>query len=363
MDFAAEGLLDDLQEEERSARERLLEQLEADGFTLEQLRTAVAEDRLALLPVERVLGGRYTAGEVEERTGLPAELMLRIRRLAGLPEAGPDDREFGDEDVEVARSTRLFLDAGLSEPAIGEMTRVLGEAMSRVAATTTGTFVSAFLRPGDSEPEVAQRFAALAEELIPALEPVLIATFKAHLRDAIRRGMLSRSDRETGQAGGEQNVTVCFADVVGFTRLGGEIDVEELGHVAGRLSELSGEVIRPPVRLIKTIGDAAMFVSPEPGALVAVALALVQALEAADLPRLRAGIAFGGAVQRSGDFYGPSVNLASRVTGVARPGSVLCTQEVRDAAADEFEWSFAGKHRLKGVSGSLPLYRARPAAG
>jgi adenylate cyclase len=360
MDFAGEGLLDGLEGEARDGRLRLLESLERDGFTLEELRTAVAEDRLALLPLERLLGARYTATEIEERSGLPAKLMLRIRRLGGLPDAGPDDRVFGDEDIEVARSTRLFLEAGLDEQAIAEMTRVLGEAMARVAATATGTFTSAFLQPGDTEAEVAERFARLADQLTPALEPVLIGTFRAHLRDAVRRGILSRAELEAGQAGGEQDITVCFADVVGFTRLGSEVDGAELGHVAGRLAEIAGEVARPPVRLIKTIGDAAMFVSPDPEALVGVALALVEAIEAEELPRLRAGVASGRALQRSGDFYGHPVNLASRVTGIARPGSVLCTQEVRDAAPDAFRWSFAGKHRLKGVSHAVPLHRARP---
>ncbi len=113
------------------------------------------------------------------------------------------------------------------------------------------------------------------------------------------------------------------------------------------------------MRLIKTIGDAAMFVSSEPSPMVAVALALLDAVDEADLPSVRAGVAHGPALLRAGDFYGHTVNLASRVTGIARPGSVLCTEEVRDAAADEFEWSFAGKHRLKGVSGSVALHRAR----
>ena len=87
---------------------------------------------------------------------------------------------------------------------------------------------------------------------------------------------------------------------------------------------------------------------------------LVAGAEREDLPALRAGIAYGPATTRAGDLYGNSVNLASRVTGIARPGSVLCTEEVRDAAADQFEWSSAGKHRLKGVSHSVSLYRARP---
>jgi adenylate cyclase len=104
-----------------------------------------------------------------------------------------------------------------------------------------------------------------------------------------------------------------------------------------------------------------MLVSSEPGELVAAALTLVERAADDELPALRAGIAFGPATLRSGDYYGPSVNLASRVTGVARPGSVLCTQEVHDAAPDDFDWSFAGRHRLKGISDPVPLHRARRA--
>src|SRR5437763_8332099 len=115
MDFASEGLIDGLDGKERTARERLLASLIDDGFTPEELKAAVAEQRLALLPVDRVLGGRHTAAEVEQQTGLPARLMLRIRRLLGLPEAGPDERIFSDEDIEAAQSTRLFLEAGVSE--------------------------------------------------------------------------------------------------------------------------------------------------------------------------------------------------------------------------------------------------------
>ncbi len=138
----------------------------------------------------------------------------------------------------------------------------------------------------------------------------------------------------------------------------------ELGSVAVKLGELATRAATPPVRLVKTIGDAAMFVSPDPGPLVAVALELVQSAQDADLPTVRAGIADGPALARAGDYYGHAVNLASRVTGIARPGSVLCTQDVRDASpttivGGEFEWSFAGRHRLKGIAEAVPLHRAR----
>ncbi len=359
MDFEAAGLLDGLEGDERAAREQLLEHLVAEGFTLDQLKAAVAEDRLALLPVERVLGGKYTATETAERTGLPVELLVRMRRLLGLPEAGPEDRVFGDEEIAAAESMRMFIETGLGEDSIAEITRVLGEAMARVAATTTVAFAESFLKAGDNEQEVALRFARLAEQLTPAFSPVLLAAYKAHLRESVQRGMISRAELASGRLVGEQEMAVCFADLVGFTTLGGQLEAEELGGVIAKFGELAADEAKSGVRLVKTIGDAAMLACREPEPLVDAALSLLEAVEQADLPSLRAGVAYGRALQRTGDLYGPAVNLASRVTGVARPGSVLCTQEVLDAAPEAFDWSFARKHRLKGVGDSVPLYRAR----
>jgi adenylate cyclase len=359
VDFAKAGLLDGLTGDELAARKRLLKQLSDDGVSLTELKAAVAEDRLALLPVERLLGGVHTARDIERETGTPAGLLLRMRRIVGLPEAGPDDRVFSEEDLVAARSTRQFLDAGFDERAIAEISRVLGEAMGRLSATITAAFTETFLQAGDSEEDVALRFAALAEQLTPAFSPVLVATLKAHLREGVRRGMLGRAERQAGGVPGTQEMAVCFADLVGFTRLGAQLEIEELGGVAGRFGELANDVARGPVRLIKTIGDAAMFVSRECEPLIDTALSLVEAAERVELPALRAGVALGTVAPRAGDYFGHAVNLASRVTGAARPGSVLCTKELRDAAPDAFEWSSAGRFRLKGLPEPQPLYRAR----
>ena len=360
MDFASAGLLDGLDGKAREQREELLERLVAEGFTLDELRAAVAEERLALLPVERVLGGRYTAEEIAERTDLPLDMLLRIRRLLGLPNAKPGERVFGEQEVAAAQSINMYIEAGIKDDAIAEITRVLGEGMSRVAATSVAAFAEAFLNVGDSESDVAWRFSELAEQLVPAFSPVLLASYEAHLREAVQRGMLSREELAAGHLAGEQETTVCFADLVGFTSLGGQLEAEELGSVVMKFGELAADLATPEVRLVKTIGDAAMLSCREPAPLVRAALSLLQAVEDADLPSVRAGIARGPALARSGDLYGHAVNLASRVTGVARPGSVLCTEEVRDAAPEEFDWSFTGKHRLKGVDQAIALYRARP---
>ena len=131
--------------------------------------------------------------------------------------------------------------------------------------------------------------------------------------------------------------------------------------MVGQLAELAAEVPAEPVRLVKTIGDAAMLVSTEAAPLVDATIALVRAAddEGEDFPQLRAGLARGEAIGRGGDWYGRPVNVASRVTGIARPGSVLVTEEVKDEADDAFSFSFAGKKRLKNVKGQVPLFRAR----
>ena len=182
-----------------------------------------------------------------------------------------------------------------------------------------------------------------------------------HLRHMAQTDAISAVEREAGQAPGARDVTVAFADLVGFTRVGEEVPVDELGRIAGRLAEMTAEVVQPPVRLVKTIGDAAMLTSPTPERLLEGALDLVDAADAegSDFPQLRVGVASGQAVSRAGDWYGHPVNLASRVTDIARPGSVLVTTEIRDSLQDSFAWSFAGARHLKGIREAVPLFRAR----
>jgi adenylate cyclase len=154
---------------------------------------------------------------------------------------------------------------------------------------------------------------------------------------------------------------VCFADLVEFTRLGEEIAPEELGSVAGRFEEMASAVAEPPVRLVKMIGDAAMMVSTEPEAMLEAALRLIEAAdeEGDEFPYLRAGLALGPTLAQTGDYYGRAVNLASRITGVARPGSVLADAATREAVDGAFAYSFAGERRLKGIDSGVKLFRVR----
>ena len=116
------------------------------------------------------------------------------------------------------------------------------------------------------------------------------------------------------------------------------LDPDEYGAVTERLAELAADIAEPPVRLVKLIGDAAMLASRENAPVINAALALqAAAQDGEDLPELRIGVARGQALARAGDLYGRAVNLASRLTGLARPGSVLCDQAAHDAAEEDFD--------------------------
>lgn len=364
MDFAAEGLLDGLEDERaRSERIALLEELLADGVPLEELKQAVAEDRLVFLRVERTLGtARYTPLEVAELTGIDPEEGLRLRQALGLPRPGLDERVLTDRDVEALRGVQAFQAAGLPQEGIAEMARVLGENLSRVAAAVRLFVREQMLTPEIGERELSARYAAINAHLGPQLAASMQRIFEMHLQDQLRNDALGRAELAHGRIPGSTEVTVAFADLVGFTKLGEQIAPEELGAIARRLLELATEAARPPVRLVKTIGDAVMLVSPDAAALLDVALELVRLADAEgeEFPRLRAGLASGQALQRAGDWYGSPVNLASRVTGVARPGSVVVTEATRAAAGDaRWRWSSLPPRRMKGVEGTVPLYRVR----
>jgi adenylate cyclase len=364
VDFEAEGLLEGLEGEAREARRELLQELHEDGASLEELRDAVEAGRLALLPVERVLQGeedRYTLPELLERSGVSRDLYVRQRQALGLPIPPDDERAFGDRDVEAMKRLKTFLDSGLPEEGILRSSRVIGMAMAQVAAANRELVGTALMQPGVTERDLGLRYAAAARELAPVLGEVLSDVLNLHLREQVRNDVIGQADLASGEFAGTSDVAVCFADMVGFTKLGEELTVGELGNVAGRLGELAADVTRSPVRLVKLIGDAAMLVSPEGEPLGEAALSLVAAADAEgeEFPMLRVGVAYGAAIGQGGDFYGRPVNLASRITGVARPGSVLASGEAREALGEGFRYSFAGERHLKGISGRVKLFRVR----
>jgi adenylate cyclase len=367
IDFAAEGLLDGLDGQARDERATLLRQLAEEGVPLSELRRSTAAGSIVYLPADRVIVGseRYTAAEIAAMSDVDEEFLIAARRAMGLPIPEQDEAVYTAAELESARMIHVARDAGITDEDVLDLLRVLGRGLSQIAETLRTLPLKLVLEAGISEPELANRYAHAADALYPLVNPLVESVLTLHLKHATQSTVVSALERSGGQLPGSREVSICFADLVGFTRLGEEVPPDELGRLAVRLEALAGDAAEPPVRLVKTIGDAAMLASPEPEPLLDAALSLIDAADAEgeEFPQLRAGAAIGQALPRAGDWFGRPVNLASRITSVARPGSLLVERALRESVADGYRWSFAGERKLKGIRGGVPLFRARRANG
>lgn len=366
-DWEAEGLLEGLDEDERRERAELLDYLHDEvGAPVDRLRDQDPALLIAM-PAERHVGGepRHTPRECAQAAGIGLELATKLRRAMGLPVVPPDERSLGDADLESLKLAAQYLQAGMPEDDVLAVTRVLGRGLGQAAVVMRRIAMSMALEPGLSERELARRFGEMAGMLTPSTVPIMEQTLKLHLRQMLASEVARAAERRDGSLPGAREIGVAFADLVGFTRLGEDVPPEELGNVASRMEDLASDVLFPPVRIVKTIGDAVMYVSEDPVALLGASIDLSHAADeqGEEFPQLRVGAASGQAITRGGDWFGRPVNLASRITGIARPGSVLCSEPVKEAApADEFRFSFIGARKIKGVPGSTALYRARKRA-
>ncbi|ANR90163.1 adenylate/guanylate cyclase domain-containing protein [Mycobacterium avium] len=359
-----EDLLDGLQGTARTERAELVRWLLAQGITAEEIRTT---NPPLLLATRHLVGddGTYVSTrEISETYGIDMALLQRVQRAIGLVRVDdPDAAVHMRADGEAAAFTQRFVDVGLDPDQVVLVAQVLAEGLSRAAEVMRYSALSAIMRPGATELEIAKASKALVTQIAPLLGPMIQQMLFMQLRHMMETEAVNAAERAAGKPlPGARQITVAFADLVGFTRIGEAVSPEELGQLANRLAILARDVTVPPVRFVKTIGDAVMFVCPEPRPLLDVVLKLVEAVDTDnEFPRLRAGVASGTAVSRAGDWFGSPVNVASRVTAVARPGTVLVADSVWDVIGDngEFSGSFAGARRLKGIKNEVKLFRVR----
>ncbi|MDH6244524.1 adenylate/guanylate cyclase domain-containing protein [Mycobacterium sp. OTB74] len=347
-------------------RAELVDWLLAEGFTEQQIKESFAP---MLLPARRALGDDGTllsARQISEQTRVDIEVLQRLLHAAGRPRSeDPDAALYLPVDARLVEYAQQALAVGLGEDQIVAVVQVMVDGLARTVEVMRHAVLEVTTRPGATELDAAKASGAITAQVAPLLGPLIQDMLRAQLLHAMQDEEVSATERLAGRPlPGSGQVSIGFADLVGFTSLGEELPPEELERMSYRLAELARELAAPPVRFVKTIGDAVMLVSPEPVPLLQVLLQLVEAADADEaLPRLKAGMATGMAVSRAGDWFGSPVNQASRVTGVARPGAVLLAESARDAVADApgFTWSFAGARKLKGIREEVPLYRARRA--
>jgi adenylate cyclase len=149
-----------------------------------------------------------------------------------------------------------------------------------------------------------------------------------------------------------------IADLAGYTALTEAHGDEHAANVIARYGELAESMLDPQARLIECVGDEVLIVAPEPTAAISSALRIREALEREPLfPTLRAGIHVGSVVERSGRYFGATLNLTARVASHARGGQFLCTDAVAQrGSVAGIEFRRLGSVRFKNVAEPVEVF-------
>lgn len=320
--------------------------LRALGCSTAEIERAEADGTLVLLAIDRLAVGqeiRHDLTAAEELTGLDEDDLRHIWRSLGFPEPHAGELVFSDEDVTNLRSVAELMEAGVVSPEVAfGMTRVVGSSMARVASAIIDA-VSA--QSQEAQQREAERHPSLPPEpidparaggFLPLFPAILEQVWRRHLQVAARRRLLR------GEGEDSHGLVVGFADLVGFTALAQQVSDAELGEVVDQFESLAFDVVvAGGGRVVKMIGDEVMFVVEDPAAAAEIALGLADASrDAAGLSDVRVGLAQGPVLEREGDAYGATVNLASRATGIAYPGTVVVSSELREALEAHPEYGF-----------------------
>jgi adenylate cyclase len=333
------------------ALERVRAFLRAHGTSDEEIDEAEARDVLDLLVADRLLvpaERRYTQTEVAALTGMDLDLARRFWRALGFADVALDERMFTDLDIEALRTLVAIMDLGVADVDNSlQFARVVGSSMARIAeAEVSPTVRGMGVTSGPAQSvEAADRFAELADHSLPAMARLLEFVWRRHVQAAVRRAMLVRSRRGSGAL---PVLAVGFADMVGFTTLSQQLSETELAAVVARFEEVAHDTVTGGGgRVVKMIGDEAMFVADSALDAARIGLSLADAYAHDELlSDVRVALAVGPVLVQDGDFYGPIVNVASRVVNMAAPGAVIVTDEFHRAVQAAVEES--GIHRVGG---------------
>lgn len=345
------------------AQARIVARMRARGHSLEQLRRAAKDGRLAYGYLEDLFGqdrgAPRTLAEAVEETGMEAELIRRIWAAAGFPAASLE--QLSEDDVELLRAFGAVLDAGLPLVAFLQIVRVYGQALAQIAdaeVKLVHLFVhEPMIRQGAPVLEMAEELSDLASELLPLSGPIMDAVHQRLLRHFLEQDVVGHLELVADEAAlGRMRVAIAFADLAGYTRLTEEVGEEEALEVVERFVELVTETLPDDARVIKTIGDEVMVVGTDAAALVDWAVGF-QALQT-ERPLPRIGLHAGSVLYRDGDYYGRAVNLAARVAARATGGEVLVTREVNAVAGRNLVFHPIGEVKLKGFDEATELFLA-----
>lgn len=329
------------------------------------LAQAAANNNLVWAALESVLTSRgsMTGLAVADSAGVEPEMVRRVWQSLGLPTGALEAEGFDRRDVRALR-TLGALTTVFDDDDIAEASSVIGRAMAEVSSAFVELFrrrlAEPLLEAGATDTDVVVRLAAMRDLLVPTMSPLLEIALERHLESAIRAEVSLRVEELLEPGTGHRVLSVGFADLVGFTSTSQQMTALEVRNLAAALHRIADAVVADfGGRIVKSIGDAVMYTAPTPAQAATAATQIVERVEAEDgLPPVRVGIAHGPVLPGYADYFGATVNLASRLCSAAAAGEVLLAGDAE--VLDEQDWSGAGLvtktrkvRRLKGIEGPV----------
>jgi adenylate cyclase len=356
-----------------AAQARVVARMRERGYSLEDLREAGREGRLAFGFTEELFSEETEGGmsltAVARETGLEPELIERILVILGTPKGR--QRNLSPEDVAALRHCARVLAAGFPLVAFLQLVRVYVQSMRRIADAEVRLFHlyvhEPLIRDAVPELEMAVEMGDLAADIMPLAAPLTEYLHNRYLRFFLEQDVVGHMEAglEANTAEielGQVTMTLCFIDLTGFTRYTEEEgDMEALDVIENFVETVEATLPREAT-IVKTIGDEVMVVSPDAASLTEWAVEFLRRFP--QRPQPRVGIHCGEAVYRDGDYFGSQVNLAHRVVNRALAGEVLVTDRVATAieARERLELEPIGQVSLKGFPVPTDLFVVRAAS-
>jgi adenylate cyclase len=350
---------------------RVVARMRSRGHSLAEIKRATEEGRLAFGFLEDLFPSdqqRLTIEQAARDSGLDTGLVERLVNNLGVsPE---DSATVSEDELQLLRYVAAVLDTGFPLIALLQLVRVYGQAMARVADAEVRLFHlyvhEPLMRSGSTGVETAEQMLALSREVLPLAGPVLDQVHQHYLQHFVEQDVVGHMEADLSGSSvdlGRMRVAIAFADLTGYTRL-----TEEEGELTAldaveRFVEAVENTLPEESRVIKTIGDEAMIVGPDPGALTDWAVGFQRLHGGRPLPRI--AVHYGVALFREGDYYGRDVNIASRVAARAAGGEVLVTRpvvEYLDPPAPHLEYERIAEVKLKGFTETTEIFIARQRA-
>jgi class 3 adenylate cyclase len=349
--------MDDHEDTLERGEAELRDWLVAHGATVEQIEMVEREGHAEGLASDLVLNRDATlsARDVAHRAGLDVGVVLATYRGFGIGVPDPDAPQFTDDDVTLVTQLVKATTSGVVTGQ--ELLRVVAGAMERIAEAAVAVYVQGpeeQLRRRRATPLEHAENNAKATELVLQLGVGLAPVFRQHMRQAIARQRVTQSRVSRSELA---RLAIGFVDLVGSTTLQAALDPADLGALVSRFETRAFEVIAAGGgRLVKFIGDEIMVAAMDPVAGCHIVLDLVEAFTD-DGTQPRGGLVFGEVLFRSGDYYGPVVNLAARLVDTAIPGEVLVDASVAEEAKDEgLSFEPAGRRQVKGFDAPVAVW-------